>query len=166
MVKQMSRLGSEMLLIVGILIALKNGFFPWIISVWYPDPQLAEQMGEWTAIIVGVGTCLIYMGFGSAAKYAHSLTLAQMVGAFGLSHLLFFLPLPAWLSPIDRDWQGLVHDLLALFLPERVFTSAELFCLLLSLFLLGRLFHVREEETNQTGGFHKQREKNLPSSSL
>ncbi|MFC7442114.1 hypothetical protein [Laceyella putida] len=166
MVKHMSRMGCEILLVVGILIALKNSFFPWIISVWYPDPLLSEKMGEWTAIIVGVGTCLIYMGLGSAAKYVHSLTLSQMVGAFGLLHSAFFLPFPPWLSQIYRDWQGLLHDMLALFLPEQMFTSTELFCLFLALFILGRMFHVRENEPKRLGDYGGGDEKNLPSSSI
>ncbi|KPC68194.1 hypothetical protein ADL26_19970 [Thermoactinomyces vulgaris] len=163
MVKHMSRLGCEILLVVGILIALKNGFFPWMISMWYPNPLLSEKMGEWTAIIIGVGTCLLYMGLGSAAKHAHALTPAQMIGTFGLLHGTFFLPFPQWLEQIIRDWQGLLDDMLALFLPGRMFTSFELFGMLLGMFILGRLFYVREDEPRHLGQAQRQ-EKKLPSS--
>jgi hypothetical protein len=136
------RLGIEMLFVLSAIIVLKIWVFPFFISIWFPTDDLAAMLQQWTAIMVGIITCFIYLGLGSSAKHVYQLSKREAAAVFFAVHL----PGVLWAGKLYGTWVGLVEDLVRLFLSQFTFYGIYFFMVCFGLFLLGRGIRVRDEE--------------------
>lgn len=136
------RLGIEMLFVLSAIIVLKIWVFPFFISIWFPTDDLAAMLQEWTAIMVGIITCFIYLGLGSSAKHVYQLSKREAAAVFLAVHLPGIL----WPKELYGAWVGLLEDLVRLFLSQSAFYGIDFLIICFGLFLLGRGIRVRDEE--------------------
>jgi hypothetical protein len=144
MARRIGRFSLEMIVVAGALILLKEWFFPLIISLWFPDPLMAETMREWTAVLSGTIFLLSQLGFGSSGRQAHRLSLAEASVAFWGLHLTM-----RWFPDLSSAWRNLAADLAAPFFPDTGFGIYELMAACFLLHLIGRAVRIAEHEERQ-----------------
>ncbi|MGA8943855.1 MAG: hypothetical protein WB502_14270 [Thermoactinomyces sp.] len=142
----------EFLFVIGSVILLKNWFFPFLISFWFPARLVAEQFLEWMMIIVGVMMVFIYLGLGSSSKQTYRLSLLQAVGVFSGLHLLFFVPAFPFIEQFYMYWEYLIRDCFSLFFPRQTAYTWQLVTGCFLLYLAGRMIQVRDERKDQICG--------------
>ncbi|SDW59424.1 hypothetical protein SAMN05444487_104218 [Marininema mesophilum] len=148
-------LAIEIGFVLTTVIVLKEWVFPYFIWRFFPTGDMAARMGEWMMIIVGVITCIIYLGLGSTSRQLYRLSVIEAIQVFALIHLPLLIV--GWLNlPTTQlftliqgggeAWSRLIGDGIRLFEP-----SLSLNLMLLSewialiLFLCGRNLRVLED---------------------
>ncbi|MFD1426088.1 hypothetical protein JOD24_002895 [Kroppenstedtia sanguinis] len=147
-------LAVEMIFVLVSVILLKEWVFPFFISQWFPQADIASQMLEWILLVIGVITCFIYVGLGSSAWNHHGLKAGSSLGVFLMIHLPLLVPIVGSEVPgmaFTDAWSGLIGDGLRLFHPARwTFHPVTLGGIACLLFLLGRKIRVTERKPGRS----------------
>lgn len=132
----------EAVFVISALIVLKLWVFPFFIHLWF---QEVLPIPDWTMLVFGVVTCVLYIGLGSTAKHIYGLPwIGAMIGFLSL-HALMLLNLP-FIKEAAGAWQGLLLDGISLFLPKQTLSPLFISLIYAGLFIVGRGVAVPERE--------------------
>ncbi|MCS1350997.1 hypothetical protein [Mechercharimyces sp. CAU 1602] len=138
----------EMGIVIVLILLISQWFIPFLIWLWFSSSDFAATMLEWFTLVTGVCTYLIYLGLGSSAKQLYRLSTGQALFLFCSFHFPVLLPNITPFSFFSDAWCTLIGEWPKLFYPHISTTEPPLAFLIASLlFLSGRTFKLKEEDT-------------------